>query len=281
MKWKTNSLTKEVRCLVFLKNSPDITEEDKTQNRSCQSVETWRAECGGPAVQDDRIVVDGYGPPGRRASDGVAMAWSQLFTSVPWNTKTAFYSRSCASETRLPPAWKHRHNLPRPRSTRGHKVTPWQKKHLATARKSRSPPLSLSSVWHRWLQLLRGQVELILTYPMCWCEISWHPVCTLQGLQLLVSRDYSVIALVCGRSQDDPVLLDLPCPPRFLECVYAVSLDVSVGGCSHWEMVNWWLQRPPAYVPFPEYICWCPTLVLFQVKTLKILARLSVLQTCP
>lgn len=63
--------------------------EDKIQNRSCQSVETWHAECGGPAVQDDRIVVDGYGPLGRRALDGVAMARSQLFTSVPWSTKKA------------------------------------------------------------------------------------------------------------------------------------------------------------------------------------------------
>lgn len=46
-------------------------------------------ESGGPAVQDDRIVVDGYGSLGRRPLNGVAMARSQLFTSVPWDTKTA------------------------------------------------------------------------------------------------------------------------------------------------------------------------------------------------
>lgn len=62
-------------------------------------VETWHVECGGPAVQDDRIVVDGYGPPGKRALDGVAMGRSQLFTSVPWNIKIALYSKSCTSET--------------------------------------------------------------------------------------------------------------------------------------------------------------------------------------
>ena len=52
--------------------------------RRYQSVETWHVEHGGPAVQDDKIAVDGYRPPGRWALDGVAMARSQLFTSVPY-----------------------------------------------------------------------------------------------------------------------------------------------------------------------------------------------------
>ena len=56
----------------------------KCKARRYQSVETWHVEHGGPAVQDDKIAVDGYRPPGRWALDGVAMARSQLFTSVPY-----------------------------------------------------------------------------------------------------------------------------------------------------------------------------------------------------
>lgn len=75
-------------------------------------METWHVENGGPAVRDDRIVVDGYRPPGRWALDGVAMAPSQLFTSVPWNTKTALYSKPHASETSCcPPGSTESHIL--------------------------------------------------------------------------------------------------------------------------------------------------------------------------
>lgn len=97
MKCKPTSLTKEARYWGFFslkknknKFKKQFTKEDKIQN--CQELPVSRDlafEGGGPAVQDDRIVVDGSGPPGRWTLDGVAMACSHLFTSVPWNTKTA------------------------------------------------------------------------------------------------------------------------------------------------------------------------------------------------
>lgn len=82
-------------------NWQSLEREKHKARRSVQSLTTWRVDDAGPAVQNDWIAIDGHRPPGNCALDGVAMAWSQLFISVPWRTKTVSYCKLCASETWL------------------------------------------------------------------------------------------------------------------------------------------------------------------------------------
>ena len=142
----------------------------KCKARRCQSVEIWHVEHGGPAVQDGKIAVKGYRSPGRWALDGVAMAQSQLFTSVPRSAKTALYSKPRASgPSCCPPGSTDSPSLRRilrHRSARGRQGTLGQRKHQVRGQKSCLPPLPVTCLM-LLLPFPVGGVQLILLYPMC------------------------------------------------------------------------------------------------------------------